>query len=134
MSESRSYHGNLLESFASALADDLNLSAALAALFSFVKETNILIESGKVGEGDPDRILNALHEVDKVLGVLDPGQWTSGESLEGPSDEAIQALVEERDQARSQRDFGRSDELRDQLAELGVVLEDTPGGTRWKRS
>jgi cysteinyl-tRNA synthetase len=122
----------LTSDFGAAVADDLNLSAALAVLFGFIKETNILIESGGLGSGDRQRILAALARVDQVLAVLDPKNWVQA-STDGPSDEEIQGWVDERDEARRRRDFARSDELRDRLAELSIVLEDTPGGTRWKR-
>jgi cysteinyl-tRNA synthetase len=122
----------LTSDFGAAVADDLNLSAALAVLFGFIKETNILIESGGLGSGDRQRILAALARVDQVLAVLDPENWVQA-STDGPSDEEIQGWVDERDEARRRRDFARSDELRDRLAELSIVLEDTPGGTRWKR-
>ncbi len=118
--------------FAQAVADDLNLSAALAALFGFVKETNRLLDAEGLGEGDRSRILSALGDVDRVLAVLDPGRWERPSS-DGPTDDEIQAMVEERDTARRERDFARADALRDRLAELEIVLEDTPDGTRWKR-
>jgi cysteinyl-tRNA synthetase len=122
-----------LAEFADGLADDLNVSKALAALFDFVKAANIAIESGKLGEGDLDRILAALERADSVLGVLDPADWGGACGDQGLSDEAIEKLVVERTEARANRDFARGDEIRDELAAAGVVLEDTPQGTRWKR-
>ena len=124
----------LEEDFASALADDLNLSAALAALFGFVKDTNILLEESGLGEGDRERLLAALDRVDGVLGVLDPETWRTAVEGEGPTDEEIEALISERRAARESRDFARADEIRDRLADQGIVLEDTADGTRWKRS
>lgn len=54
-------------------------------------------------------------------------------STDGPSDEEINALVEERIQARKDKNFSRADEIRNQLQELGIILEDTPQGVRWHR-
>ena len=115
-----------------ALADDLNLSAALAAVFGLVKDANTAIDEQSLAPGDADSVREALAEMDQVLGVLDPGEWTTGET-EGPEDEAIEALVRARQAARESRDFTRADEIRDELAGLGIALEDSPQGTRWKR-
>ncbi len=124
----------LAEDFAAALADDLNASAALAAVFGFVREVNRAIESDSVGEGDRQRVKGALAGVDRVLGVLDPAEWQSEEAgAEGLADDAIQALLDERQQARKTRDFATADRIRDQLQEQGVVIEDTPQGPRWRR-
>jgi len=122
----------LREDFAAALAEDLNLSVALAAVFAFVKEANVAIEEGRIGEGDRERVLAALAGVDEVLGVLDPAEWPEGQAKDDDSDE-IERLVEERWQARKNRDFATSDRLRDELVARGIALEDTPNGTRWKR-
>jgi cysteinyl-tRNA synthetase len=123
----------LKRDFAAALADDLNAAAALAALFVFVREVNQAIEEGKIGTGDRERVHAALADVDRVLGVLDPEAWPAGESADGISEEEVARLIEERKDARQRRDFAASDRIRDELAEKGIVLEDTPQGTRWKR-
>ena len=123
----------LAEEFAAALADDLNVSKALAALFGFVREVNVAVEA-RLGEGDRERVLVALAEVDRVLGVLDPVEWSGAAAGEGDGEDAeIGALVERREAARQARDWGEADRLRDELAERGVVVEDTPQGPRWKR-
>jgi cysteinyl-tRNA synthetase len=121
----------LRQDFAAGLADDLNLAEALAALFTFVKEVNVAIEAG-LGTGDRRRVLDALAEVDQVLGVLDPAAWQEGQGEDEDAAE-IERLIEERKEARQRRDFAASDRLRDELAARGIVLEDTPQGTRWKR-
>jgi len=122
----------LRSDFAAGLADDLNVAVALAALFGFVKEVNVAIEEGRIGTGDRQRVLDALADVDRVLGVLDPAEWPEGQTRE--EDEAeIERLVAERNTARGRRDFAASDRIRDDLAARGIVLEDTPQGTRWKR-
>jgi cysteinyl-tRNA synthetase len=120
----------LLEDFGAALADDLNVPRALAAVFDFVRETNGAVDRGAFAPGDRGRAAAALARVDEVLNVLDEGRWVRRDE----SDEAeIERLVAERTAARARRDFRRSDEIRDQLATRGVVLEDSPRGTTWKR-
>ena len=122
----------LRQDFAAALADDLNFAVALAALFAYVKEVNVAIEEKRIGAGDRHRVLDALKDVDRVLGVLDPAEWPAGEAQEDDAAE-IERLIQERNDARRNRDFAASDRLRDELAARGIVLEDTPQGTRWKR-
>jgi cysteinyl-tRNA synthetase len=123
----------LRRDFAESIADDLNLAAGLAALFVFVKDTNLAVEEGRIGAGDRQRILDALADVDQVLGVLDPAEWPSAETASGPSEDEIERRIQERLDARKNRDFAAADRIRDELAAQGVILEDTPQGTRWKR-
>ncbi|MFP5287183.1 MAG: cysteine--tRNA ligase, partial [Thermoanaerobaculia bacterium] len=111
----------------------LNLAAALASLFVFVKDVNLAVEEGRIGAGDRQRVLDALADVDRVLGVLDPAEWPSTETASGPSEEEIERRIQERLDARKNRDFAAADRIRDELAAQGVILEDTPQGTRWKR-
>jgi cysteinyl-tRNA synthetase len=123
----------LIDQFTAALVDDLNISEALAAVFGFVREVNTAIDSESLAAGDRDRALAALARVDRVLGVLEPAAWESEADSSGLSDEEIDPLIAERREARAAKDFARADEIRDQLIEAGIVLEDTPQGTRWKR-
>jgi cysteinyl-tRNA synthetase len=125
--------GALREEFGAALADDLNTSGALGALFKFVKGVNVAVDEGRLGSGDRERVTAALADVDRVLGVLDAAEWQRA-ATGGPSDADVERLIEERQTARKARNFARADEIRQQLLEQGVVLEDTAGATRWKRA
>jgi cysteinyl-tRNA synthetase len=112
--------------FGEALDDDLNVSAALAAVFELVRDLNRRIEARSLSTDDAGRALAGLRDLDRVLGVLpDP----AGESLEPE----LQAMLDERVAARAARDWAASDRLRDALAERGVTVEDTRDGQRWRR-
>ena len=119
--------------FKAALADDLNTSAALGALFVFIKQVNVTIEEGRLASGDRQRVREVLGRVDRVLGVLDPEEWERDGTAGALSDQEIENLVVERTGAREERDFARADEIRDRLTEAGIVVEDTADGARWKR-
>jgi cysteinyl-tRNA synthetase len=122
----------LRHDFAAALADDLNASKALAAVFAFVKEANVAVEEG-LAEGDRARVVAALADVDRVLGVLDPAEWGREPDGDAGDTAEIEALVRRREEARAGRDWAEADRLRAELAGRGVVVEDTPQGPRWKR-
>ena len=124
----------LREGFSTALAEDLNLSKALAELFDFVKIVNVAIEKGEIGQEDRDAVESVLAEVDTVLAVLDPAEWAEETATsEGPTDDEIEQLLQERIEARKNRDFARADQIRDDLTNQGITIEDTPQGPRWKR-
>ncbi|MFZ5483114.1 MAG: cysteine--tRNA ligase [Pseudomonadota bacterium] len=113
--------------FKAAMDDDFNTPEALAVLFDVAAEVN--------REASPSwaRLLKSLGG---LLGLLerDPDSFLKGTAnASGLADEAIERLIQERLAARQAKDFKRSDEIRDALKAQGVVLEDGPGGTRWRR-
>jgi cysteinyl-tRNA synthetase len=112
--------------FDAALEDDLNTPEALSAVHVLVGEGNALLAAGEVGREGAARLRTALESMDAVLGVLLPPR----EERLSPEE---QALFDERQEARRTRDFKRADEARARLDGLGVVLEDGPKGTRWRR-
>ena len=111
----------LVSEFEAALDDDLNISAALGALFEFVRDANKRAIAPEEAAG----ILSAWRRFDEVLGFGFPVR------SDVPAD--VQGLVEQRQAARKAKDFKRSDEIRDQLAKQGWIIEDTPKGPRAKR-
>lgn len=122
--EIEAYAAQAVAEFERAMDDDLNTSAALAAVHNFCREVNRVAPRGKGARAAVD----FLKKVDGVFGVL--GDDSGGEA---GLDADIDALVQERQEARKNKDFARSDEIRDQLKAMGIALEDTPEGVRWKR-
>ncbi len=111
-----------LEAFGAALADDLNASEALAALYAFVRSANGALNHGLTPAG-AEEALNVLREMDKVLGVI-----TFGRAAEAEIPEAIQALVDARAKARAEKNWAESDRLRDELAAAGWQVRDLKEG------
>ena len=116
-----------INSFREFMDDDFGTPQAVSLLFDLVREGNRLIDDG----GDASAIAGAVEEIVGVLGIDD----ASGPAVDvgGLSDEEIEGMVEERDQARSDRRFDDADRIRQELDEAGVTLEDGPDGTRWLR-
>ena len=114
------------DGFGAALDDDLNVSAGLAAVFDLVRELNRRIEGRSMSTADSARALALLRDLDGVLGVLSDGA--------SEVDAEVETLLEARASARSARDFAASDRLRDELAGLGITVEDTRDGQRWRRT
>jgi cysteinyl-tRNA synthetase len=117
--------------FATAMKHDLNTAAALGAMFDLVRTVNSAIDAGELGEGDVPAIRDAFDGFDRVLGVLSLRR-AENERPPVPVQE-IEEWIEKRNAARRRRDFGEADRIRDGLLERGVLLEDSPAGTRWKR-
>jgi cysteinyl-tRNA synthetase len=119
------------QAFADAMQDDLNTAAAIGAMFELVRALNAAIDAGQAGTGDLPRIREAFAQFDAVLGVLSLRQ---AEDQQPPVAVAeIEQLIEDRHAARRRRDFAAADRIRNDLAARGVLLEDSAGGTRWKR-
>jgi cysteinyl-tRNA synthetase len=114
------------ERFREALSDDLNTPEALAALHGLVGEGNSLLAEGHVTRLGAERILDSLRAMDGVFGVF----WPRGEDRLSSEE---QSLFDARQDARKARDFARADELRKALEAMGIFLEDSPKGTRWRR-
>jgi len=114
-----------LGKFESSLDDDLNISPALAAVYDFIKEINIVREKKPLSLPDTKIVTETLKRFDIVLGVI----YVKEESI----DSEIEGLIEKRLQARKSKDFAEADRIRKQLDEMGIILEDSPSGTRWKR-
>ena len=119
--------------FQRAIGDDLNLSGAHGALFQFVREVNRRLDDGPIDQAAADAVDDAIRWADSVLGTLIAEEWSSGEVSGGPSDDEIEDLIAQRNEARKGRDFARADSIRDELLGQGIVIEDTPAGTTWKR-
>jgi cysteinyl-tRNA synthetase len=112
--------------FEAAFDDDLNVSAALAAIFELVREANRRLAARSISTADAAQIVQLLRDLDRVLGLL-PAAVV--EALEPE----LAALLEFRVAARAAREWARSDRLRDELAARGILVEDTRDGQRWRR-
>jgi cysteinyl-tRNA synthetase len=111
--------------FESSLDDDLNISPALAALFDFVREINAAVANQGLSVTDKSIVLDTLKRFDSVLGVI----FQKEEHI----DERIERLINDRIAAKKTRDFKKADQIRADLLSEGIILEDTPSGTAWKR-
>ena len=128
------------QEFEQGLEDDLNTAQALAAIFDLVREANIAMDRGEFRQDDAAPVLRTMQAFDAIFAVLGDDDAEKLRSLgiasgdSATSDVEIEALVDERQEARKNRDFAKADRIRQQLAERGIILEDTrDGGVRWKR-
>ena len=112
--------------FMEAMDDDLNTAAAVGVLFTMAKDINVLIKK-EPSQGTAKRSYEIFMELARVLGILD-------RRAEDGDDQEIENLIQERQEARKNKDFKRADEIRDQLLSMNVLIEDTREGTLWKRA
>jgi cysteinyl-tRNA synthetase len=116
------------QAFTDSLNDDLNTAEALAAVFEYVRDANSAMDSGGFRAGNAAAALEFLARFDSIFDVLKP-TVESGET----SDAEIETRVADRTAAKKARNFALADQIRDQLLEQGIILEDTKSGVRWKR-
>jgi len=139
--------------YIAALENDLNTAEARAPIFDLVRTVNSALDAATVLAGDRERVLEVLEQFDAVFAVIADHDaaptkaaltWAEEQGLldkvapalltrQGLTDEEVDALIAERNTARKQRNFKRSDEIRDELAAKGIVIEDAKDGVRWKR-
>jgi cysteinyl-tRNA synthetase len=118
--------GRFLNEFQEAMDDDLNTAGAFAAIFTLIRDANTAIDAGRISAGDAEGIRTALLKIDPVLDIYPKRE----ENL----DAAIESMIAARIAARKARNFAESDRIRDELLAKGILLEDTPAGTRWRRA
>jgi cysteinyl-tRNA synthetase len=112
--------------FEAGMDDDLNTSVALAVIHNLTRVVNTALARKKFQEDNQHELLELLKRFDTVLNIF-------GDDQREMLDSEIQSLIDERQEARHRRDFARGDEIRDELAGRGIILEDTKDGVRWKR-
>jgi len=141
------------DAYMAALANDLNTAEARAPIFELIRSANTAIDQGKLFAADREAILKTLASFDAVFDVMEDRDaeptkralaWAEEAgrmadvapellARQGLTDEMIDALVAERNLAKKQRNFARADQIRKELAEKGILIEDSKDGTRWKR-
>ena len=141
------------EDYVAALANDLNTAEARAPIFELVRLSNTAMDQGKFHQADREAVKAALSIFDAVFAVIEDHdteptrravEWAVKEGRQADvapellaqqslTDEAINALLAERDRAKKRRDFARADQIRKELTEKGIIIEDSKDGVRWKR-
>ncbi len=114
--------------FGDAMDDDLNISVALAAIFDFVRDTNNLLDTEAISKNEALKIYDLIAGFDKVLGVI------GDVKNEGNLTKEAEGLIKKREEARKQKDWQTADSIRQKLKEMGIEIEDTSKGVRWKMS
>jgi len=115
------------ERFIEAMDDDFNTADAVSVIFELVRECNSVAAGAEPSKKFAKAALEVLNELIGVLGLI------YGDGGAGEIDEEVEALIEARAAARKEKNWAKADEIRDKLTELGIVLEDTPQGVKWKR-
>ena len=115
----------LVNDYEKAMDDDFNVQNAMTSLYEFAKLMNVYAEKEQVSKDLAKAMLAKFEALTQIIGIKMPKQ----ELL----DEEIEKLIQERTEARANKDYARSDEIRDELKCQGIILEDTAQGTRWRR-
>ncbi len=141
------------EEYMAALANDLNTAEARAPIFDLIRLSNTAMDQGKFYQADRGAVQEVLANFDAVFAVIEDRDteptrravaWAEKEgriadvapellAQQSLTDDAINALLAERDQAKKRRDFARADQIRKELTEKGIIIEDSKDGVRWKR-
>lgn len=112
--------------FEEAMDDDLNIGLALAALFDFVRDVNKLLDDNLLSREEAEEVFRLMMRFDKVLGVI--GEIKREETVPKEAEE----LIRKREEARKAKDWATADKIRNQLKAIGIIIEDTPEGVRWR--
>lgn len=112
--------------FAARMGDDFNTPDAIAVVFEWVSETNVMLKRERLARRTLEAALAWIERINGVLGI-------AAMEEEGLLDGEVEQLITERQEARREKNWARADEIRDLLAARGIVLEDTPQGVRWRR-
>jgi len=118
-----------LAQFEASLDDDLNTAEAIAAIFEYIRYANTAMDAGEFLAGNVASARDLLSRFDCIAAVLQPSEQKSG-----LTDAEIELRINERNQAKKAQEFARADRIRAELLEMGIVIEDTREGVRWKRS
>jgi cysteinyl-tRNA synthetase len=116
------------QAFRDSLNDDLNSAEALAAVFEYIRDLNSAMDSGEFRGGNSPAAVAFLKQFDAIFDVLAPTVQTNQ-----IGDSEIESMIAERAAAKKAKNFARADQIREQLLEAGIILEDTKSGVRWKR-
>jgi cysteinyl-tRNA synthetase len=114
--------------FSDAMNDDLNVSIALAALFDFIREINNMLDADLISTEEAEKVKNVLLQFNSVLGII-----INSAKPETPLSSDIDVLVQKRETARRAKNWKEADIIRDQLNNLGIIVEDTAQGVRWHK-
>ena len=129
--ELRDLSGAALEGFRTAMDEDFNVPDALGAVFTLVSRVNAALDTaGAVVAEERDAVLDAVASVDRVLGLLQVAR--ASRSVDDDIAAWVEQKIQDRADARADRDFAAADAIRDELAARNIVLEDGAEGTRWK--
>jgi len=116
------------ERFIEAMDDDFNTADAVAVIFELVRESNSITAEDNPSKEFANAALKMLNELIDVLGLL------YGDENEKSLDTEVESLINKRQAARSEKNWAEADKIRDRLNEMGIILEDTPQGVKWKRA